>query len=247
MGIYYYFWKIWLRMSKSGKEITTDLCTELSTQSIVKSNKDIAEQLAKEGVEINYCTLTYIIDQYDRVVRNMVCEGYTVETNNVCFTPELSGNWSMDSLKFDSEKHKCSIKCTLSKEMQSALGFVGVKVLGFRNASSHISQVKDITSEEVNSLISRNGNIIIEGNGIEAMSEDGTTNNCIFLRNENNHIIDISNRILTNTTSQITLRVPSNLEVGKYHLLIHTLFSGSNEQKEKYCQCVEFDKLLWVK
>ena len=247
MGVFYYFWKIWLWMNKSGKDISTEQCAVLSTQDIVKSNKDIAEQLAKEGVEVNYGTLTYIIDQYDRIVRNMVCEGYTVKTNNVQFTPELSGDWSINSLKFDSEKHKCSVRCTPSPEMQRALGFVGVKVLGFKNASSYISQITDVTSGEVNSVISRNGNIIIEGSGIEAMASDGTTDNCIFLVKEDKNMIDISNRILTNTTNRIVLRIPSNLEIGKYHLLIYTFHSEHKEKKGIYCQCVEYDKALWVK
>lgn len=247
MRVFYYFWKIWLRMSKSEEETTTKLSADLSTRNIVKSNKDIAEQFAKEGIEINYGTLTYIIDQYDRIVRNMVCEGYTVKTNNVCFTPELSGDWSMDSLHFDSEQHKCSVACYPSKEMQQAVSFVGVKVLGFKNASSHISQVTDIASGEINSVISRNGNIIIEGNGIKAISEEGTTDNSIYLLNENNNMIDISNRILINTTDRITLRIPSNLEAGKYHLLIHTFHSKENGQIDGYRQCVEFEKSLWVK
>ena len=136
MGVFYYFWKIWLRMSKPEPGLPSQQCAELSTQGIVKSNRDIAEQLAKEGVEINYGTLTYMIDQYDRVVRNFICEGYTVQTNNAHFTPELSGDWSMDTLEFDTKNHTRSVKCTPSQEMQRAMSFVGVKVLGFKNSSS---------------------------------------------------------------------------------------------------------------
>ena len=247
MGVFYYFWKIWLRMNKSESGFSAKQCAELSTQDIVKGNRDIAEQLAKEGVEINYGTLTYIIDQYDRVVRNFICEGYTVQTNNAHFTPELSGEWPMDILELDSKKYTCSVKCTPSQEMQRAMNFVGVKVLGFKNSTSYISQVTDIMSGEVNSVISRNGNIIIEGSGIKAVSNEGTTEKCVFLVKENKHAIDISNRILTNTTNQIVLRVPSNLETGKYHLLIHTSHSKLKDPEGGYCQCVEIDKLLYVK
>ena len=102
-------------------------------------------------------------------------------------------------------------------------------------------------SGEVNSVISRNGNIIIEGSGIKAISNEGTTEKCVFLVKENKSVIDISNRILTNTTNQIVLRVPSNLETGNYHLLIHTSHSKLKDPKGGYCQCVEFEKLLYVK
>lgn len=247
MSVFYHFWRIWLWMNKSGKEVCTERPPELSTQCVVKSNKDIAERLSAEGIEISYSTLTYVIDQYDRIVRDMVCEGYSVKTNNVHFIPELSGNWSMESLDFDPEKHQCSVKCMLSREMQHAMSFVGVKVLGFKNTSSYISQVIDMTSGEINSGISRNGNIMIEGCGIKAMASDGTTAKCVFLMKENKNRVDISNGILTNATDRIVLRVPSNLEVGKYELLIYTYYSGQEERKSLYCQCIEFDRPLSIK
>lgn len=149
MGVAYYFWKIWLWVSKSNEDEDTIHGVELLNQSTVKTNKDIAERLAHEGVEVKYGALTYIIDQYDRIVRDLVCEGYTVKTNNVQFNPELSGEWSMGALEFDSEKHKCTVRCVPTLEMQRAVGFVGVKVLGFKNTNSDLSQVVDVVSGEV--------------------------------------------------------------------------------------------------
>ncbi|WP_300704212.1 DNA-binding domain-containing protein [Bacteroides sp.] len=156
MGASYYFWKIWLWINQSEKESTTKQSAELSTQEIVKSHKDIAERLIKEGVEISYGKLTYIIDQYDRTVRDLICEGYTVKTNNVLFTPELSEDWSIDSLEFDSTKYKCSAQCTLSPEMQRAMGFIEVKVLGFKNTPLQTSQAADNIIEEVDDMVNSN-------------------------------------------------------------------------------------------
>ena len=138
MSASYYFWKIWLWINQPEKESTTKQSAELSTQEIVKSHKDIAERLIKEGVEISYGKLTYIIDQYDRIVRDLVCEGYTVKTNNILFTPELSEDGSADSSEtseMDTSKYKCSVQCTPSPEMQHAMGFIGVKVLGFKSTN----------------------------------------------------------------------------------------------------------------
>lgn len=143
MGIFYYYWKVWLWLNNSEKEPATERHAELPTQSVVKSNKDIAERLTKEGVEINYSTLTYIIDQYDRIVRDFVCEGYAVKTNNVLLTPDLSGEWPIDTWEFDATKHKCTVQCTPTLEMQRAMRFIGVKVLGFKNAPPKPSQDMD--------------------------------------------------------------------------------------------------------
>lgn len=246
MSVFYYFWKIWLRINKSGKEIVTGYPPELSTRNMVKGNNDIAERLYKEGVDVSYGTLTFIIDQYDRIVRDMICEGYTVKTNNVYFTPELSGDWTMDSLVFDPQRHKCSLKCIPSDEMSRAMSFVGVRVLGFKDVLS-ISRVVDVVSGEVNSVITRNGNIIIEGSGIKVMANDGTTANCVFLMKENREMVNISNGILTNSENQIVVRIPSKLEIGKYRLFIYTYCPERTGKKDTYCRCIELEEVLTVR
>lgn len=248
MSSFYHFWRIWLRINKTRENHNSDCSPELLSQCIVKNNRDIAERLSKEGVEVSFSTLTYIIDQYDRIVRDMVCEGYSVKTNNVMFTPELSGKWSMESLVFDPQKHKCSLLCAPSKEMQNAISSIGVKILGFKDTSSFISRVLDVTSGEVNSIISRGGDLVIEGKGIMAVAMDGSSTGCLFLVKENNgSMIDISNRILINTPNQINVKVPSNLEVGKYRLLIYTYYFLGDENPGKYCQCIELENTLHIK
>lgn len=163
MGVSYYFWRIWLWINHSEKDNTTKQSAELSTQGIVKSHKDIAERLWKEGVEISYGKLTYIIDQYDRIVRDLVCEGYTVKTSNTLFTPELSRDWSMDFSEMDTSKYKCTVQCTPSPEMQRAMSFIGVKVLGFKNISPQTSLSTNDILEDVDSVITSNGSKIKEG------------------------------------------------------------------------------------
>ena len=157
MGASYYFWKIWLLISQTEIESTTKQSAELSTREIVKSHKDIAERLIKEGVEISYSKLTYIIDQYDRIVRDLVCEGYPVKTNNILFTPELSEDCSAGFSEMDTSKYKCSVQCTLSNEMQHAMGFIEVKVLGVKDAPLQTSQATDNIIEEIDVIVSSDG------------------------------------------------------------------------------------------
>ena len=248
MKSFYHFWKIWLWMKRTEKGLFGDFSAEISTnKDIVITNKDIAERLANDGVEVSYSTLTYIIDQYDRVVRDMICEGYIVRTNNVMYTPALSGEWSKDCMEFNPEKHKLLVNCDLTPVMWQAINSTGVKVLGIKDTSSYISQVIDMTSGEKDRILSRSGDIVIEGKDIKVANKDGTTENCIFLVRMDNTIISISNDISRNESNKIVLRIPLNLEKGKYRMLIHTYSDVSSDENMTYFRCIEFDKIFSVK
>lgn len=247
MSLFYHFWKIWLRASDSKENASKEISIELPTQNILKTNKDIAEKLITEDIEISYSNLTYIIDQYDRIVREMICEGYSVKTNNVIFTPRLSGKWDNECTEFDPKIHKCFVDCTLSPETHNAIGSIGVKVLGLKDTSHYISNIINPISGEVDSIIHPNEEIMIEGKGIQAIAKDGSTHNCILLANKDNEIFDIGSEISVNELDKTVLRIPKDLEKGKYHLSIQTYFSKQQNIKPAYHCCIEFPKTITVK
>lgn len=247
MSIYYHFWKIWLWISESKERASINIPAEIANKSIIKSNKDIAEKLITDGVEVSYSTLTYIINQYDRIVREMICEGYTVETNNVKFTPRLIGEWDIKHIEFIPNIHKRFIDCTLSAEIKRSIESIGIEIQGLKDPSYFITQITDKKSGEINSVISRNGEIIIEGKGIMAIGKDDTSKNCILLANKNNELFDISEDISINEPEKVVLTVTQSLEKGKYRLLIHTYFSTNKNDRLPYHRCIEFDKTIIVK
>ena len=246
MSIFYHLWKVWL-CSNSTKVKSEEKCSaEISSTKFVKSNKEIAEQLANES-DVGYNTLIYVMNQYERVVREMLCEGFTVKTNNVILTPAITGEWDKCQLEFQPENNKRIVDCKPTSAMIQALEFVDVKVMGAKDISAYISQVFDQKSGEVDCTLSRNGEIVIKGNAIKAIAKDGSTDNCIYLIKSDKTMIDIGAHLLKNDSEEIILQLPSGIEKGIYHLAIHTYIIDNNHGLLTQLHCIDFDKDLCVK
>ena len=76
------FWKVWLKPNLLTKDIDNDYIAEVSTSKQTLRNEDIAQRIVDEGSEIKYDTLLSIINQHDRIIREAVCDGYSVLTGD---------------------------------------------------------------------------------------------------------------------------------------------------------------------
>jgi len=70
-----YFWKIRLRLNLLTKEVDNDYIAEVSSIGRSKRNEDIAAKIVEEGSEIKYDTLLSILNQRDRIVRQLIQDG----------------------------------------------------------------------------------------------------------------------------------------------------------------------------
>lgn len=247
MSIFYYIWKVWLWSSHTHLKTKRKYVPEISTTKFVKGNQDIAEQLANE-IDVNYNTLIYVINQYDRVTRGLLCEGFTVKTENLVLTPMILGEWEEQQLEYKPEKYKRTIDCQPTNKILQALEHIDVKVMGTKDTTAYISQIIDQKSGEINTCLSRNGEIIIRGNSIKAIAGDGSTNHCIYLINSDRTMIDIGgNNLIQNQSEEIILQLPNGIEKGKYYLSILTYFTDKSDTLLEQIRCIEFDKILYVK
>ena len=95
------FWKVWLKPNLLTKDVDNDYIAEVSTSKQTLRNEDIAQRIVDEGSEIKYDTLLSIINQHDRIIREAVCDGYSVLTGVAQFSPRVTGNWLGKSANFD--------------------------------------------------------------------------------------------------------------------------------------------------
>ena len=77
------YWKVWLTPNLLTKDIDNDYIAEVSTSKQTLRNEDIAQRIVDEGSEIKYDTLLSIINQHDRIIREAVCDGYSVLTGRI--------------------------------------------------------------------------------------------------------------------------------------------------------------------
>ena len=223
------YWKVWLTPNLLTKDIDNDYIAEVSTSKQTLRNEDIAQRIVDEGSEIKYDTLLSIINQHDRIIREAVCDGYSVLTGVGQYSPRVTGSWIGKSANFDPSVNKLTLDMVLSKEMRDALSTVGVEVLGVKEGGgASIGLVTDTYTGEANGYISAGEDILIEGTKIKVAGDPDLCGVYFIPRDAPEETIyKVERRLTQNDPSRIIARVPATLEPGVSTLRIVTQFSNS--------------------
>ena len=223
------YWKVWLTPNLLTKDIDNDYIAEVSTSKQTLRNEDIAQRIVDEGSEIKYDTLLSIINQHDRIIREAVCDGYSVLTGVGQYSPRVTGSWIGKSANFDPSVNKLTLDMVLSKEMRDALATVGVEVLGVKEGGgASIGLVTDTYTGEANGYISAGEDILIEGTKIKVAGDDPSCG-VYFINRDDDTSYKVERRLTQNDPSRIIARVPAELAPGAYTLRIVTQFSNSTQ------------------
>jgi hypothetical protein len=238
-----FFWKIWLRLNLLTKDIDNDYIAEVSTIRSTKRNDDIARSIVAEGSEIKYDTLLSVLNQRDRIVRQMVQQGNSVLDGCVQITPRVSGPWIGASAKFDSNVHKITVDTIPSGEMRKALASVSVEVLGVKDSGAYIGLVTDTTTGFTDGSITPGDDIRIDGDKLKVAPENESDTG-IFFVNAAGESTAVTRRLTENNPKRLIARVPA-LPAGKYTLRVQTRFSTSSTNL-KEIRVIEYGKKLIV-
>ena len=221
------YWKVWLKPNLLTKDVDNDYIAEVSTSKETLRNEDIARRIVNEGSEIKYDTLLSIINQHDRIIREAVCDGYSVLTGVAQFSPRVTGTWIGRSANFDPSVQKLTLDMVLSKEMREALSEVGVEVLGVKEGGgAAIGLVTDTLTEATDGTITPGEDILIEGTKIKVVGDEELCGIYFIPRDAPEETIyKVERRLTQNDPSRIIARVPATMAPGAYTLRIVTQFS----------------------
>ena len=242
------FWKVWLKPNLLTKDIDNDYIAEVSTSKQTLRNEDIAQRIVDEGSEIKYDTLLSIINQHDRIIREAVCDGYSVLTGVGQYSPRVTGSWLGKSANFDPSVNKLTLDMVLSKEMRDALATVGVEVLGVKEGGgAAIGLVTDTLTEATDGTITPGEDILIEGAKIKIAGDPDLCGVYFIPRDAPEETIyKVERRLTQNDPSRIIARVPATLAPGSYTLRIVTQFTSSGSIMLKEPRTLEYELPLVV-
>ena len=211
------YWKVWLTPNLLTKDIDNDYIAEVSTSKQTLRNEDIAQRIVDEGSEI-------------RIIREAVCDGYSVLTGVGQYSPRVTGSWIGKSANFDPETNKLTLDMVLSKEMRDALSTVGVEVLGVKEGGgAAIGLVTDTLTEATDGTITPGEDILIEGAKIKIAGDPDLCGVYFIPRDAPEETIyKVERRLTQNDPSRIIARVPATLAPGAYTLRIVTQYSNAS-------------------
>jgi hypothetical protein len=143
---YLYFWKVWLVPNRLTKEVKNDFIAEVSAVGKTRRNEDIARMIKNAGAEWDYESILDIINRGDRMRKQSLLEGYSVQTEVCHIAPRVPGNWIGSAEPFDPKKHKRTCTCLITEDLRKAFEDVGVEVLGVKDSGARIGLVTDVTT-----------------------------------------------------------------------------------------------------
>jgi hypothetical protein len=220
-----HFWKLSLRPNLLTKDVANDYVAEVSTVGTTLRNEDIARRIVAERSEIRYETLLSALQERDAIVREAVLGGSSVQDGNIHLTPRVSGNWEGVTPHFDPEHHRITISLSLTAEFRKALNEeVGVEIIGVKtDGGAAIGTVTDITSGKIDTVLTPDGDVIIEGEKIRIapIGADGTG---VFFVSTDGTETPVTHPFTQNNPKKIVCRVPMLAE-GFYTVKIITRFS----------------------
>jgi hypothetical protein len=221
-----FIWKAWLKPNLLTKDVDNDYIAEVSTTGKTLRNEDIAQIIKDEGSELQYETLFDILNHSDRLRRERIQQGYSVQTGVCHLSPRVTGNWIGSSANFDPKVHKITCDLTPAAELRHALEEVGVEVLGVKENGARIGLVLDVSTGKTDGTISPMGEMIITGEKIK-VAPDGEAGPGIFFEAADGSQTQAHTPFILNDPKRIIAQVP-NLAPGTYTLKIVTRFSQGN-------------------
>jgi hypothetical protein len=212
------------------QDVDNDYYAEVSTAGSTFSNEDAAKAIIDRGSEYQYETLLSIINQVDRIKREKLLAGTSVQDGIAHFTPRVAGNWIGAIARFDREYHRITLDIAPTAAMRKALSEeVDVEVLGVRDSGAYIGLVTDLSTGVADGEILLDEDFAIEGNKIkiDPIKEDALG---IFLvpQEGTKPPTKITTRLIQNDPKKIIARVPATLDKGTYQLRIVTRFTGTS-------------------
>ena len=120
-----YVWPLELRENKI-TERTDDYTASVKTFSDTKSLEYIAKEIVRERTEYRLDTILNIEKLVAEKIRHFLYSGYSVMTENVRFSPTITGSFDSHGELLDDKSMKCGVNVTVNQIVKD--GLAGVKL-----------------------------------------------------------------------------------------------------------------------
>ena len=222
-----YVWPVELRENKI-TERTDDYTASVKTFSDTKSLEYIAKEIVRERTEYRLDTILSILRLVEEKIRHILYSGYPVMTENVRFSPTITGSFDSHGELLDDKGMKCGVNVTVNQIVKDGLAGVKLYIDSVQElGGAKIDRVKDLTTGKTDGTVTPGGMVEVTGSKIKCLNEDGSGIGHFRLYNESESAEEV--KVLgVNDPSKIIFIFPTGLLAGNYRLEIETYFSNTS-------------------
>ena len=222
-----YVWPVELLENKI-TERTDDYTASVKTFSDTKSLEYIAKEIVRERTEYRLDTILSIMKLVEEKIRHILYSGYPVMTENVRFSPTITGSFDSHGEVLDDKGMKCGVNVTVNQIVKDGLAGVKLYIDSVQElGGAKIDRVKDLTTGKTDGTVTPGGMVEVTGSKIKCLNEDGSGIGHFRLYNESESAEEV--KVLgVNDPSKIIFIFPTGLLAGNYRLEIETYFSNTS-------------------
>ena len=206
--------------------------------------EDIADGIVADRTEYRRDTIINISRLVENKIREMVYEGYRVQTELARFSPSITGIFNRAG-DVDPKLHKGDINITPTAEFREGLAHVKLVHTGRvrDKGGAEIINIIDLMTRQANAPFTRTSVPCLRGRKIKCLNADGTGVGRLVLTNCATKEEFPVDRILENYPTRLTFQFPPDLPAGDYWLRIETYYT-TNPSLLKKIRYITYPKPL---
>lgn len=227
-----YVWKFDLEEYLMTKDVKEDFAAKVKPiQTFYMA--DVARLISEERTEYRVDTIVNITKLVEEKIRQLVCGNNIVVTDNVQYSPAVSGLFLGKKGLVDPAKNKAVINMIGTAAMRAEADLVTLEFSGnVRDmGGAGFGLVKDVTTGKTDGTITPGGILDVSGVKIRSVNADGSGLGTLTLVNMADQTVAATITLLAiNDPKRLMFNIPADLAEGSYQLTLETWFSTNSFQ-----------------
>jgi len=135
---------------------------------------EIIDLMMQKGSTLTRADVAAVLQIYGEVCASIIADGAALNTPLMNTSLSISGVFNGASDSFDKKRHAVNLNITAGTLLRSALSKIKCEKTGTASTDPYISEVKDVVSDTVNTLLTKGGVVQVTGSRLKFDQKDSS-------------------------------------------------------------------------
>lgn len=180
---------------------------------------EIINLMMEKGSSVTRADAAAVLQVYGEVCALVIANGSALNTPLFNTSMSISGVFDGANDSFDKKRHAVNLNLTAGTLLRDAVQEVKCEKTQIASTDPYITEVKDVVSDTVNTVLTKGGIVQITGSRLKFDAKDETQG--IFFVPETGEAVRCS-VIAENKPARLTALIPNSLSAGTYYVEVRT-------------------------
>ena len=188
---------------------------------------EIIDLMMQKGSTLTRADVSAVLQIYGEVCASIIADGSALNTPLMNTSLSISGVFNGANDAFDKKRHAVNLNMTAGTLLRSALSKIKCEKTGTASTDPYISEVKDVVSDTVNTLLTKGAVVQITGSRLKFDQKDASQG--IFFVPETGAPVRAT-VIAENKPARLMAIIPADLAAGTYYIEVRTKYANATKQ-----------------